>query len=70
MNNSMFLYRNKKKGTIYYVTGSCINCTNAQDGQRMILYTDGENNFCREEKEFDEKFEPVDINEIKWAIKQ
>ena len=62
------LYRNKKKGTIYYVTGSCINCTNAQDGQRMILYTDGENNFCREEKEFYEKFEIV--TNLEYKIKQ
>ena len=62
------LYRNKKKGTIYYVTGRCINCTNAQDGQRMILYTDGENNFCREEKEFYEKFEIV--TNLEYKIKQ
>ena len=62
------LYRNKKKGTIYYVTGSCINCTNAQDGQLMILYTDGENNFCREEKEFYEKFEIV--TNLEWKITQ
>ena len=62
------LYRNKKKGTIYYVTGGCINCTNAQDGQRMILYTDGENNFCREEKEFYEKFEIV--TNLEYKIKQ
>lgn len=54
------IWRNKKKGTLYKVVGKCINCTNAQDGQLMIMYESlGDDNltFVREEKEFIEKFE-------------
>ena len=57
MNEIAQIYKNKKKQTLYQVVGSCINCTNAQDGQNMILYTDGKMMFVREEKEFYEKFE-------------
>ena len=32
------IYKNKKKGTLYKIIGSVINCTNAQDGQEMFLY--------------------------------
>ncbi len=52
-------YKNKKKGTLYDVIGRCINCTNSEDGQKMIIYTNGELTFVREEKEFYEKFELV-----------
>ncbi|MDO5306092.1 MAG: hypothetical protein Q4E87_11005 [bacterium] len=54
-------YRNLKKGTVYEVLQTdVINCTNAQDGQRMVLYTNGELTFCREENEFYQKFEKID----------
>jgi hypothetical protein len=52
------IYRNKKKGTLYLVTRTSINCTNAQDGQTMAIYTNGTEYFCREINEFLEKFEP------------
>lgn len=54
------VYRNKKHGTLYVVTGEAINCTNAQDGQKLKLYRGqtGEK-FAREVSEFFEKFEPV-----------
>lgn len=54
-------YKNLKKGTVYEVlkTG-VINCTNAQDGQKMVLYSNGELVFCREENEFYQKFEKID----------
>lgn len=54
-------YRNLKKGTIYEVLQTnVINCTNAQDGQKMVLYTNGELTFYREEGEFYQKFEKID----------
>lgn len=51
------IYVNKKKGTFYRVIGEAINCTNAQDGQEMIIYTDGKLTFVREKAEFNIKFE-------------
>ena len=57
------LYRNKKKGTLYKLIGTAINCTNAQDGQIMLIYepVEGEHLvFVRERNEFYEKFELVD----------
>jgi hypothetical protein len=53
-------YKNIKNGTIYEIVQTeIINCTNAQDGQKMILYTNGELTFCREEQEFYKKFEKI-----------
>lgn len=54
------VYRNKKHGSLYVVTGEAINCTNAQDGQKLKLYRsqDGQK-YAREVAEFFEKFEPV-----------
>jgi hypothetical protein len=59
------LYRNKKKGTLYKLIGTAINCTNAQDGQIMLIYEPYEQEeehlvFVRERNEFYEKFELVD----------
>ena len=59
------LYRNKKKGTLYKLIGTAINCTNAQDGQIMLIYEPYEQKeehlvFVRERNEFYEKFELVD----------
>lgn len=48
---------NLKTGKTYLVVHTrVINCTNAQDGQEMVLYTDGENMFCRSSDEFKQKF--------------
>lgn len=47
----------KKTGNTYTViTSNVINCTNAQDGQQMVLYTKDGMWFVREKKEFEEKF--------------
>lgn len=59
----MSRWRNKKNGHIYVVVMSVINCTNAQDGQLMIVYKREDSDdlvFCREMKEFYNKFESVD----------
>lgn len=58
------IYINKKTGRRYFPMFDVINCTNANDGQKMIAYQvekleDGEEDliFVRERKEFFEKFE-------------
>ena len=56
-------YRNKKNQKIYTVLDlDLINCTNAVDGQRMVLYTIDGKQFAREYKEFMLKFEEVNHN--------
>ena len=59
-------YRNKKNGKIYTVTGECLNCTNAQDGQEMYIYkVEGSDlTFARSKQEFHEKFTKVQ-NQVK-----
>ena len=54
-------YRNKKNGKIYTVTGEALNCTNAQDGQKMFIYkvSDCDLTCVRSKEEFYEKFELV-----------
>lgn len=56
------LFVNIKNKKIYEVYGEVTNATNANDGQKMILYTDGYGNFyVREVKEFGEKFKQQPI---------
>ena len=58
------IYRNNKKGTLYHViTLDAVDCTNSQSGKRMVVYTEEQtgrlkssNMYCREYKEFMEKF--------------
>ena len=54
------IYRNNKNKKLYEIlTEDLINCTNANDGQEMVLYVSleaAEKKFCREKKEFFEKF--------------
>ena len=56
-------YRNKKKGTYYeLLSDNIINCTNANDGQIMVMYKSLDNpklTFVREKEEFFIKFEEV-----------
>lgn len=56
-------YRNKKKGTYYLLLNDNVkNCTNANDGQIMVLYKsedEPELFFVREKEEFFIKFEEV-----------
>jgi hypothetical protein len=59
-------FKNNKTGCLYYVIDFAINSTNAQDGQNMViykavpLYSPGSDKiFCREFKEFINKFTEV-----------
>lgn len=64
--NKPSVYRHLKTGNLYVVERQPIlNATNAQSGQRMVLYrrhgaeAAGGNWFVREENEFSAKFEAV-----------
>lgn len=48
-----------KSKKIYEVLGEVINCTNENDGQVMVHYTNGNKNFVREKTEFSEKFKVI-----------
>lgn len=53
------MWKNKKTGELYRIEAFITNTTNAQDGQRMVLYYKERNEytmFAREENEFYEKF--------------
>lgn len=53
-------FLHKKSGNTYMlVFDNIINATNENEGQTMVLYTNGEKLFVREIKEFYEKFEEV-----------
>lgn len=54
---------NKTKKIYDILKVGVINSTNAQDGEEMVLYTDGDNLFVREMGEFGEKFSPVTLEE-------
>ena len=57
--------KNKKNKKLYTVLNTnIINCTNEQDGQKMVLYTGSDKEGClqifvREINEFFEKFETM-----------
>lgn len=66
------LWKNNKNGKLYEVLNyNILNCTNAQDGQKMYLYKvfseevlDSEGNerlFVRSEEEFKIKFTKYDL---------
>ena len=58
------LVQNKKtKGVYQIINKEVINCTNAQDGQIMVIYTDGDKLFARELNEFEEKFDNLYIEQ-------
>lgn len=60
-------FKNIKTGKIYRVVSfNARNCTNANDGQEMIVYTENEtgNIYTREKTEFLEKFEFVDALDL------
>ena len=67
LNTSIFMfskkYRNIKNGNIYEVIrDDVINCTNANDGQIMVLYKSPKSPellFVREKSEFLQKFEAI-----------
>jgi hypothetical protein len=47
----------KKTKKPYMVLRIVKNCTNSVDGQKMVYYSNGEEDFCRELSEFVDKFE-------------
>lgn len=59
-------YKHKKTGNIYsvFTKEQVVNCTNAQNGQDMVMYKSIDDKslsniiFVRERNEFLEKFEP------------
>ena len=57
-------YKNKKKGTFYrLINDNVINCTNANEGQIMVMYISEDNPdllFAREKEEFFVKFEAAE----------
>ena len=55
---------NNKNKSYYYVKGIIVNATNNVDGQVMIMYSvvGDTRSFCREYKEFFEKFTEVRFN--------
>lgn len=54
-------YRNRKTGNVYTVVSEGIDCTNSRDGTKVVVYTDGRLTFVREDSEFYEKFERVQV---------
>ena len=64
-------YKHKKTGNLYWKVGECINATNANDGQPMIIYRHADGMmFVREVNEFYEKFVIVSVattTEPGWA---
>lgn len=55
-------YKHKKTGNLYWKVGECINATNANDGQQMVIYRNADGmNFVREVNEFYEKFVAISV---------
>lgn len=56
-------FKNKKSGDIYIFLVMGTDCTNTRDGLPVVIYYPENQQgriFVREEKEFYEKFEPVE----------
>ncbi|TGK77551.1 hypothetical protein EHQ24_18920 [Leptospira noumeaensis] len=62
----MKVYKHIKTGNFYLKLDEAKNCTNANDGQKMVFYCEyGKENpmkFVREISEFLEKFEEVKLS--------
>jgi len=57
------LYLHKKTGNYYFTIGNAIiECTNGREELWYIIYSNGQQTFCRERTEFFEKFEIVKDN--------
>lgn len=50
-------YINIKNKSNYIYLGEVTNATNAQDGQKMFLYSNGKSFYVREQEEFKSKFQ-------------
>lgn len=48
--------KNLKTGNLYQVIGGALDCTNAHDGQKMVVYTRDGELLVRESAEFSQKF--------------
>lgn len=62
----MTLWRNKKNAKLYRVLHHAVDCTNARDGQPVIVYCpdDRPDFVCvRDKDEFEVKFIPMDATE-------
>jgi len=62
----MTTWRNIKNGNLYRVLHHAVDCTNARDGQDVIVYCpdDRPDFICvREKAEFEAKFVPADAPE-------
>lgn len=65
----MNIYKHNKTGNLYYVLTEAINCTNANDGEEMVVYKrlDGDDEkvktmtFVRNKDEFNKKFTPTTV---------
>lgn len=54
------IVKHKKTGNYYVMRKDpVIECTNGQEDIKKVLYTNGELWFCREQEEFNQKFEPA-----------
>jgi hypothetical protein len=63
----MQLFKNKKTGGKYRYLAIGVDCTNLRDGTPVVIYCpdDKENTiFVREEKEFHEKFEQIENENV------
>jgi len=61
----MSTWRNKKNGKLYHVLHHAVDCTNARDGQAVVVYCpdDRPDFICvREKAEFEAKFIPVEAS--------
>ena len=63
-------YRNKKNNSIYYAEKILTNCTNINDGEKMVEYYPYKSQFVqfsegyvRKYEEFMEKFDKITIND-------
>ena len=59
----LYFATHRKTGNTYKVIGDTLNCTNAQDGQVMVLYEREGKTFVRELSEFLDKFVSAHVKE-------
>lgn len=58
--NRGIAYKHIKTGNVYYVLQEdIIECTNGREEKKYVLYYKDGKFFCRESKEFHQKFEKV-----------
>ena len=55
-------YIHLKTGNLYKLIDIILDVTNATEGRLMIIYQGNSGKYCREAKEFFEKFTPMDLD--------